>query len=55
MRFLVEAGDDHNVLGGLGATPLHIAAERGHLETWTAALIVSDSMWSWPFEKFGSQ
>ena len=34
VRFLVESGDDQNVLGDLGATPLHIAAERGHLETW---------------------
>jgi ankyrin repeat protein len=33
VRFLVESGDDQNVLGDLGATPLHIAAERGHLET----------------------
>lgn len=34
VRFLLESGDDQNVLGDLGATPLHIAAERGHLETW---------------------
>ena len=30
MRFLVEAGDDLDTMGGLGATALHIAAERGH-------------------------
>lgn len=30
VRFLVEAGDELDAMGGLGATALHIAAERGH-------------------------
>lgn len=30
VRFLVEAGNDPDSMAGLGATALHIAAERGH-------------------------
>ena len=32
VKLLVEAGNDKDISGGLGASPLHIAAERGHLE-----------------------
>ena len=39
VRCLIEAGDDFDAVGGLGTTPLHIAAERGHLEaTWMGFL-----------------
>ena len=31
VRFLVEAGNDPDSMAGLGATALHIAAERGHV------------------------